>query len=292
LIVAGIPAYNEERTIAKVIVRAQKHVDRVIVCDDGSTDMTRAIAQQLGATVIPHERKYGYGAALASLFAMARHLGADVMVTLDGDGQHDPAEIPLLLRPILDGEADVVIGSRFLQRQDNRIPRYRKWGVSVINAAVNGSKQHTTDSQSGFRAYGRASLGDVRVAEKGMGASTELLLRANEEGWRLREVPIHVDYGRRKPTQHPFFQGLEVLASTVKFVSVRHPLLFYGVPGMIALLVALAFGIWTLQLFATTGQLVTNVALITLGAGLVGLVLCVTGMILYTVVTVIREEFP
>jgi len=103
LIVACIPAFNEERSIGGVVVRTLKHVDRVIVCDDGSVDFTGEIAESMGATVVRHERNLGYGAAIARLFEEALRLGADVVVTLDGDGQHDPTEIPRL------GEGDVDI---------------------------------------------------------------------------------------------------------------------------------------------------------------------------------------
>ncbi len=96
LVVAGIPAFNEEKSIAGVVLSAQKHADVVVVCDDGSSDMTREIAERLGAVVVRHEQNLGYGAALQSLFKKARELRADVLVTLDSDGQHDASEIPLL----------------------------------------------------------------------------------------------------------------------------------------------------------------------------------------------------
>ena len=115
LIVASIPAYNEEKTIARMILLAKKYVDMVVVCDDGSTDMTAKIAENMGAGVLRHKRNAGYGAAIKSLFGRARELGADIMITLDGDGQHDPNEIPLLLKPITEGIADIAVGSRFLK---------------------------------------------------------------------------------------------------------------------------------------------------------------------------------
>jgi len=130
-IVACIPAYNEGLTIAKVILKARKHVDKVIVCDDGSTDMTAEIAEALGAEVIRHKRNMGYGAAIGSLFRRAREIGADVMVTLDADGQHDPDYIPRLIKPIIKGEADIVIGSRFLGG-DVEVPTYRRMILSTF----------------------------------------------------------------------------------------------------------------------------------------------------------------
>ena len=114
--VVGIPAFNEEKTIARVVLEARKYADIVVVCDDGSSDLTGEIAENLGAVVIHHEHNCGYGAAMQSLFKKARELKADVLVTLDSDGQHNPAEIPRLVKPIEDGDAEVVLGSRFVDK--------------------------------------------------------------------------------------------------------------------------------------------------------------------------------
>ena len=118
-VVVMIPAYNEEKTIAKVVLLAQKQVDMVVVCDDGSKDLTADIAERLGVTVIRHDKNSGYGAAIQSLFRKAMEMNADVMVTLDADGQHDPREIPQLTEPILDDKADVALGSRFLGKKSD-----------------------------------------------------------------------------------------------------------------------------------------------------------------------------
>jgi glycosyltransferase involved in cell wall biosynthesis len=153
-VVVAIPAFNEEKTIAKVILLAQKHSDKVVVCDDGSMDMTAEIAERLGAEVIRHERNMGYGAAIQSLFGRARELNADVLVTLDADGQHDPSEIPNVVKPVVQGAADVVIGSRFVDAGGSgEMPLYRRFGARLIAKLVNGSsKNGVSDAQSGFRA--------------------------------------------------------------------------------------------------------------------------------------------
>ena len=156
-IIACIPAYNEEKTIAKIILQARKYVERVIVCDDGSTDMTAEIAEAVGAEVIKHKINKGYGAAIKDLLVKADILSPDVVVTMDADGQHDPSYIPQLIKPILEKKADIVIGSRFLQR--TQIPIYRKVGIKVITALYNLATKHgITDAQSGFRAYSRNAL--------------------------------------------------------------------------------------------------------------------------------------
>jgi len=290
-IIAYIPAFKEEASIARVIVKALRHVDKVIVCDDGSPDMTAEIAERLGAEVIRHERNMGYGAALASLFKKAREMDADVMVTLDGDGQHDPDDIPRLVEPILNGEADMVIGSRFLSEAVGEIPKNRRGGIEIITKLTNaGSYRDMTDAQSGFRAYSRKAVQLITPTEYGMGASTETLLKAKEYGLKMKEIPIKINYDVEKPSTHnPIYHGVDVVLSTIKHLSIRHPLLFYGVPGLIALLTAIAFWIWTFQIFAATRQVATNVALVAIGATIVGLMLLTTAVILWVLVSVIRE---
>lgn len=293
MIVACIPAYNEEKTVAKVVLLAQKHVDRVIVCDDGSEDMTAEIAEKLGAVVVCHDRRMGYGAAVRSLFMRARELGADVMVTLDADGQHDPEEIPRLVSPILGGEADVVIGSRFLgERGASGVPRYRRFGIGLITE-LSGRvvKLGIRDAQSGFRAYGRKSVFSIMPTEEGMGASVEILLKASEQNLRMMEVPIKVAYkGVEASTHNPVYHALDVMASVVKFVSIRHPLLFYGGFGAIALSIGLIFGAWALQIYAVEHRLVTNITLISVAATMIGLLAMFMAVALFTLITVMRER--
>ena len=289
-IIACIPAYNEEKTIAKVIVKAMNYVDKVIICDDGSTDMTAEIAKRLGAEVIRHERNMGYGAALASLFKKAKDAGVDVMVVLDADGQHDPDDIPRLIKPILDGESDIVSGSRFLSRE-NDMPGYRRWGVNRITKLARlVSYRGITDAQSGFRAYGRRAIHSIMPVEQGMGASVEILMKAKDAGLRVKEVPVKVNYDVEEPSTHnPLYHGVDVVLSIVKHYSIRHPLLFYGVPGFLALVLATVFWIWTLKTFAATRQVITNIALMAIGATLIGLMLLTTAVILWVLVSVVRE---
>ena len=273
-----------------MIVEAQRYADKVIVCDDGSTDLTGEIARRLGAEVIRHERNMGYGASLLSLFKAAREMDASAMVILDADLQHNPSDIPKLLPPVVKGEADIVIGSRFLEKEVG-VPKYRGLGIRLItNFAKGVSYGEITDAQSGFRAYSRRAIRSITPSEQGMGASTEILLKAKEIGLRVVEVPIRISYDVEKPSTHnPLLHGLDVILSTVKHLSIRRPLVFYGVPGFAALVVALFFWVWTLQIFASTRQIVTNIALIALGATLVGLMLLTTAVILWVLISVVRE---
>lgn len=293
MIVACIPAFEEERTIAKVIVRAQRHVDKVVVVDDGSSDDTGAIARALGALVISHPRKGGYGAAIRSCFGAARDLGADILVTLDADGQHDPDQIAGLVEPVRQGLADVVVGSRFLRPKDERqTPRYREAGIRILTEFTEvASGGRFSDAQSGFRAYGRNAIDRIVPTEQGMGVSVEVLMKAVEQHLKIAEVPVSVKYGGLETSTHgPVFHGLDVLGSLVKFTSVRHPLLFFGGLGVAALAVAVAFGAWAFDIYSKEGRLVTNIALISVGSGLVGVLALFTAVILFTLISVVREK--
>ncbi len=295
LIVACIPAKNEERTVARVIVETMRYVDKVIIVDDGSTDLTGEIAGKLGVEVIRHDENMGYGAALASLFKRAIELSPDIVVTLDADSQHDPREIPLLVEPITAGKADIVVGSRFLNggsMANGSSNGYRKAGIEAITKLSDAaSYKGLTDSQSGMRAYSVKAAEVVIPSEQGMGASTEILMKASEAGLKVAEVPINVSYDVEKPSKiNPVLHGFDVVLSTVKHLSMRKPLLFYGAPGMVAFCTSLFFWAWTLEIFSDTGEVSTNIALIALGATLVGLMLLATAVLLWVLISVVREE--
>jgi glycosyltransferase involved in cell wall biosynthesis len=282
MIVAGIPAFNEEKSIASVIIVTKRHVDRVIVCDDGSTDMTGEIASSLGAQIIRHAKNMGKGEALRSLFIEAEKENPDVFVTIDADGQHDPDEIPKLVELVHQG-ADVVVGSRYYED----IPRMRRVGNDILNIA---SATGVNDTQSGFRAYNGHRLGELVPVEMGMGVDTEILRRAKDKGMKIVEVPISVDYEDNTPTKTPIYHGLDALLSTVKQLSIRHPLLFYGLPGGVSLLIAVGFWWWTLTAFAANRSIITNVAIVAAAFTIVGLVLMAVAIILWVLISVVRER--
>ncbi len=286
LIVAAIPAFNEERTIAKLVLEAQKHVDVVLVCDDGSTDSTAEIAERMGADVIRHEKNLGYGAALKTLFTTARELNADVLVTLDGDGQHDPREIPLLVEPVLENKADIVLGSRFLNSKENGVPRYRRWGIRLISRLTGAvSNQSFLDTQCGFRVYGRKALFGLDLVENGMGSSVEILMKAERQGLTVAEVSAKCRYKElgKTSTHNALRHGTDVLMSIIRLVVEERPLLFLGLPGMISLLAGTAFGIWMLQIYAVTHQITTNIALAAIAFVLIGMFTIFTAITLYAI---------
>ena len=287
----GIPAYNEERNIASVITKLEKITDTIIVCDDGSSDLTGKIASKMGAIVITHKKNLGYGAAIRSLFLKAKELDVDTLVTFDADGQHDVYDIEKVIKPILDKKADLVIGSRFLNESENDIPSYRKTGIKIITKITNTSlKEKISDSQSGFRAYNKEVLSKIVPSDYGMGVSSEVLIKASKNNFRMAEVPINVSYEGETSTHHPVSHGVSVTLTTLKFISIEHPLKFYGIPGLAFLIVGLFFTVWTLQLFSETREIITNISLLAIGTIIFGTMLLMTSIILYSVVNLIREK--
>ena len=290
-ITIGIPAYNEEKNIAGIITRLKQYTDDIIVCDDGSNDLTKKIAEGLGATVISHETNKGYGAAINSLFLKAKELETEVLVTFDADGQHRIEDIPTVTKPIINNEAELVIGSRFLNTKSDEMPNYRKVGIKIITKVTNLSiKEDLTDSQSGFRAYSIKALEEITPSDDGMGVSTEILIKANNIGLKIAEVPFKVRYDGDTSTHDPVSHGTSVILSTIKFISIHNPLKFYGIPGIIFLCIGLGFIGWTIQIYSTHQEIITNVSLIGIGCIVLGAVLLMTSVILFSIVTVVKEK--
>ena len=289
-ITIGLPAYNEEKNIASVITKLKKITDSIIVCDDGSSDMTSEISKNLGAIVISHKKNMGYGAALRTIFQKSVELDSDILVTFDADGQHRVEDINKIIQPLENNEADVVIGSRFLDNK-SKVPNYRKIGIKVITQVTNASlKKKLTDSQSGFRAYNKQALTQISPSEMGMGISTEILIKASSKGLRIAEIPITVLYHDDTSTHNPVSHGTSVLVSTIKFTSIEHPLKFYGIPSIIFLIIGSAFTYSAIQYYVEIGRLNTNLTVIGAGAILIGLVLLISAILLYSLVSIVREK--
>ena len=288
-ITVGIPAFNEEKNIAAIIIGLKKITDEIIVCNDGSTDSTGEIAKELGAIVINHEKNLGYGAGIKSIFLKAKEMKSDMLVTVDADGQHDVRDITKIVTPIQEDKAEIVIGSRFLEKAEN-IPEYRKFGIKLITKVTNLSlNQSLTDSQSGFRAYSKKVLEKLVLSDKGMGISTEILIKSNNFNFRIGEVPIKVSYEGETSTENPVSHGTSVLFSTIKYTSIEHPIKFYGIPAIILLLSGSVFTYFAIQYYVEFGRLNTNVTLIGAGLFFIGIVLLITAILLYSLVSVVRE---
>ena len=289
-ITIGIPAYNEEKNIASIIIKLKKITNSIIVCDDGSSDMTSEISKNLGVVVISHKKNMGYGAAINSIFQKSKEMKSDLLVTFDADGQHRVEDIEKVIDPIKNNDADLVIGSRFLDEKSN-IPNYRKIGIKVITQVTNASiKKKLTDSQSGFRAYNQRVLSQISPSDMGMGISTEILIKSSSKGLKIMEVPITVLYEGSTSTHNPVSHGTSVLISTIKFTSIAHPLKFYGIPSVIFLVIGLVFTSLSIEFYVDVGRLNTNLTLVSAGTVLIGVVLLITSILLYSLANVIKEK--
>ena len=289
-ITIGIPAYNEEKNIASIIVKLKKIAQKIIVCNDGSTELTGEIAQKLGAVVINHPKNLGYGSGIRSIFQKAKEIDSDILVTFDADGQHQVEDIKKVIEPILKNEVDVVIGSRFLENKNVSTPEYRKIGIKLITKVTNSTlKEKITDSQSGFRAYNKDVITKLDPGDVGMGISTEILIKASSYGFKIAEVPINILYEGNTSTHNPVSHGTSVLLSTIKYISIEHPLKFYGIPSLIFFAIGLTFTFLSVQYYTEIGRLNTNLTLIGAGTILIGVILVITTILLYSLVSVVRE---
>jgi glycosyltransferase involved in cell wall biosynthesis len=270
-------------------------VDEVAVIDDGSTDQTANVARLAGATVLRHTGNLGYGAALRTGFDYARSNGTEVLVILDGDGQHRPEFIPSVIDPVAKGDVDVCIASRFLDEEaTTRVPAYRRVGISILTGMTNfGSKSISKvhDAQSGFRAYSRAAVDRLFPKETGMGASAEILWDADRAGLRIREVPVKIDYDVEGSSQGPVRHALSVIGSMVRYVETERPIATFSVIGLVLLLIGLFFGLQTVNRYYASvfHPFAVGLALLTILFVLVGTMLIFTGVILHAVVNANRR---
>jgi glycosyltransferase involved in cell wall biosynthesis len=289
-IIIGLPAFNEEKNIASLIIKLKEISKDIIVCNDGSSDLTGKIAEELNVEVINHTKNIGYGGAIRSIFLKSKEMNADILVTFDADGQHKIEDIKNVLNPIIKNQCDVSIGSRFLKK-DSEVPDYRKLGIKVITSITNASiKKKLTDAQSGFRAYNKKALQEINPTDLGMGISTEILIKASKKDLRISEVPINILYKGDTSTHNPVSHGASVLLSTIKYTSIEHPLKFYGISSIIFLSIGLAFVLWSIHAFAIDGKIITNITLIGIGSTIVGVVLVITAILLYSLISVVREQ--
>jgi len=275
-VVTCIPAFNEERTIARVILEAQKYSDLVIVCDDGSRDLTGEIAKRLGAIVIRHKRNKGYGAALRSLFKKALEYQPEVIITLDADLQHDPKYIPLLVETLKKSSADIVIASR---ARGDETPLHRRIVVKILSRIIS---KKLSDVQSGFRAYKASILQNLIPIEDGMEASIEIINRALRYGYKIVEVPIPFKYkGLETSTLNPIVHGYGLVGRLLRDKILKKPLTYLGIPGIILILIGLSSGLWVIKRYIEVRQLAIGTSIITAILLLSGLLLVLMGIHLF-----------
>jgi glycosyltransferase involved in cell wall biosynthesis len=297
-IMAAIPAYNEAATIGDVITALEDRVDQVVVVDDGSSDDTIKVAESAGATVVRHEQNRGYGAALQTTFAEAYRRGVDALVTIDADGQHDPADVTKLLRTRDDEDADIVIGSRFRSDEKQHVPLYRRVGLLIINVLTNlimnvpAGRPWISDTQSGLRAYDRTvirSLATTDTIGDGMNASVDVLFHAKERGYDIEEVGTSIRYDQDgTSTEHPFIHGASLIGSILKTVERERPLTFIGVPGVVSIGLGIGFGYWTVFNYVNQNAFSLGIALTCVLFLFLGLLMLLVSVVLHSLKTHFR----
>ena len=280
-VLAGLAAYNEARYVGSIVVQTRQYVDEVIVVDDGSTDSTARVAELAGATVIRHGENRGKGAAVQSILAEAKKRKPDVLVLLDADAQHDANEIPALIKPISQG-FDLVIGSR--EAQKDKTPKYRRIGQKVIfgsSRLASGTK--VADSESGFRALSPRAINELDLKAQGFAIESEMITFAADKNLKITEVPISNIYTKDGSTLNPVRQGIDVLSRIIVMISQRRPLFFFGLAGIILLIVALIFGIRVINIALETGNLAIGSTILTTMFIIAGMLSIFTGVILNAV---------
>jgi glycosyltransferase involved in cell wall biosynthesis len=282
-----LPAFNEEISIGSIILLARQYADRIIVVDDGSSDRTAEVARKVGAEVIVHPHNRGKGIALRTGFEASED--SDVIVTMDSDGQHNPADIPKLVAPILKGEADMVNGSRYLNGLGRNTPIYRRIGQNVLDRFTNlNSGLKITDSQSGFRAFAGYTKNIFRFKENGMAIESEMLADAGNAKLRIKEVEIGVRYDVDGSTENPIRHGLMVLLKILKDMEFNRPLYYFTIPGIALGTGGIYMGLHFLHAFYLGGSLNFGPTILMILLTLVGTFMAFTGIMLHSIAGMIR----
>jgi len=278
-----IPAFNEEARLSDVIVEAKNYADLVVVCDDGSSDNTSKIAISNGAELIRHSKNLGKGSAMKSLFNYAKDHSAELVVMIDGDGQFKANEIPLLIKPILDGY-DIVIGNRL--GKNSKMPNYRTFGNKVLDKITNiAADLPFEDTQSGFRSYSKKAIESISIQSDGFGSDAEILVNAAQKNLKITDVPVSVlyDIGTKTSTKNPISHTTEVVLSLIELISIRRPLSYLGIPGIIIFAMGIIFSIIVITLFNETRYFSIPYMLLTIGSFTLGLILIMMSVLLFSI---------
>jgi hypothetical protein len=269
-IIACIPAYNEEKAIAKIVLLCKKHVDEVLVCDDGSSDMTGEIAAAVGAYVIYHEGHLGYDTSIKSLFEGAHQLKAEIIVTYDFANQSDPVEIPKLIERLMKGDADIVIGSNLLKEEQ-------------INSTKKTSPANTRviDYKSGLMAFSERVIESMTNA-LGFGQSIETILKSANM-LNITIVEVEISPGKKQIVQMP------KTSDKYRDLFIRKPFMFFSLPGLLAIFTALGFSALAVQQFLLTNYLSTNMILLASAFAITSLILLTTSLTLWMIPKRIKE---
>ena len=282
LTIACIPTFNEEANIQQVIKKTKLFVDLVVICDDGSTDNTANLAEESNAYVIRHKTNLGKGAALKSLFKYAKDCDADVVVTIDGDNQFLPEEIPILAKDVIDGKSDIVLGYRY--DTETEMPRYRKIGNKILDELSNlASELPFRDTQSGYRVYSKKAIQQINFKNNGFAADSEILINASKKDLTITEQKVTVIYntGNKTSTKNPVSHAGEVATSLFELILVRHPLKFLGIPGILIIIGGIISSNYVISIFNETNYFSIPYTLLSIFLIILGIILILVSGILF-----------
>tara|TARA_B110000438_G_scaffold300235_1_gene352155 strand:- start:570 stop:1433 length:864 start_codon:yes stop_codon:yes gene_type:complete len=286
-----MPAYNEENLIFDLIKKIRPFVDMVVVCDDGSTDKTEQKARDAGAHVIRHNKNLGKGGAMKSLFSYAKNIDADIMITMDGDGQFLPEEIPRIMKPVIEEKADVVLGYRFDDADD--MPTYRKFGNKFLDKMTSlASELPFRDTQGGFRAYSKKSIQLIEFSTDGFGVDSEIVVNASKQNLKIVEEKVTVIYntGGKTSTKTPVVHVSEVLKTILEMIAIYHPLKYLGIPGLISMILGISVGIFVLITFNDTRYFSIPFMLISIASTILGLLLLLMSVVLFSISKSVNQK--
>ena len=288
---AVLPAYNEELSIGSVILRTRQFVDRVIVVDDGSSDRTADIARLAGAEVIQLDNNTGKAYALLLGLKHARKTGCSIAVMLDADGQHDPSEIQRVTSLVRIGKADLVIGSRFLNK-NQKIPGYRVIGQKTLDLFTNiGAKTQVTDSQSGFRALSIQALDNLDFKSDGYNVESEMITHFAKLGLPIMEVPITVNYDiPNKHKMNPVSHGVGVLTRLITIIAYQRPMLLFGVLGIIFIIIGFVLGFLAFMETTTLSNFPVAVSILSTMFFSTGILMMISGLLLNTLLIIMKQR--
>jgi len=286
-----MPAYNEENLIFDLIKKIEPFVDKVVVCDDGSTDKTEQKARDAGAHVIRHKKNLGKGGAMKSLFNYAKNIDADIVITMDGDGQFLPEEIPRIMKPVIEQKADVVLGYRFDDADD--MPTYRKFGNKFLDKMTSlASELPFRDTQGGFRAYSKKAIQLIKFSTNGFGVDSEIVVNASKQNLKIVEEKVTVIYntGGKTSTKTPLVHVSEVLKTILEMVAIYHPLKYLGIPGLFSMIIGISVGLFVLITFNDTRYFSIPFMLISIATTILGLLLLLMSVVLFSISKSVNQK--